>query len=67
MQDNGGPTLTHLPNPDSPVVDFGSNPDALDYDQRGFTREYGDFPDIGSVELNLNDLAPDLIFASGFE
>lgn len=67
LQDNGGPTLTHLPNPDSPVVDLGSNPDALDYDQRGFTREYGDFPDIGSVELNLNDLAPDLIFASGFE
>jgi predicted outer membrane repeat protein len=52
LADNGGPTLTHLPAADSPLVDHGSNPFGLRFDQRGFPfrRVQGPAPDIGSVE-----------------
>jgi MYXO-CTERM domain-containing protein len=52
LQDNGGPTLTHLPSANSPVVNAGdpafSPPPLLD--QRGYTRALGVI-DMGSVEL----------------
>ncbi|MBX7105802.1 MAG: hypothetical protein K1X57_17090, partial [Gemmataceae bacterium] len=48
---NGGPTLTHLPAGDSPVVNAGSNPAGLTTDQRGITRTLLGGTDIGSVEL----------------
>lgn len=64
---HGGPTPTHLPSAESPIVDFaspGSSPDVdqrlverpIDGDQDGVAR-----PDIGAVEL----IPP--IFADGFE
>jgi predicted outer membrane repeat protein len=63
LADNGGPTLTHVPSADSPLVNAGSNPAALVNDQRGagFPRIFGLAADIGSVEVpvfvvsNTND------------
>ncbi len=60
LQDNGGPTWTHLPLPDSPAIDNG-DPDAVGIDQRGLPRLVGAAADIGSVETN------DVIFANDFE
>jgi hypothetical protein len=52
LADNGGPTRTHLPLADSPVIDRGSNPLNREFDQRGagFPRAKGAGVDIGSVE-----------------
>lgn len=49
---NGGPTPTHALRADSPAIDRGSNPLALDYDQRGpgFPRVKGPRVDIGAAE-----------------
>jgi uncharacterized protein (DUF2141 family) len=50
----GGPTQTMLPEPNSPVIDAGSNaliPKGVTTDQRGFARIVGSSVDIGSVEL----------------
>jgi hypothetical protein len=54
LQDNGGPTLTHLPMPGSPAIDAG-DPNFTRppyHDQRGacFYRVFGRRIDIGSVE-----------------
>jgi hypothetical protein len=54
LQDNGGPTLTHLPLPDSPAIDAG-DPNFTpppSHDQRGscFHRKFGRRIDVGSVE-----------------
>jgi hypothetical protein len=62
LADNGGPTLTHLPARDSPVVDAGNADRLADGDQRGKPRIVGLQADIGSVELQ-----PDLIFFDGFD
>jgi hypothetical protein len=59
LQDNGGPTETHLPDPaTSPAVDAGVNAVALDpggtpltTDQRGLARINTTTVDIGAVEL----------------
>jgi hypothetical protein len=53
LTDNGGPTLTHLPEDDSPVLNTGSNPLNLNIDQRGvgFVRTAAGQTDIGAVEL----------------
>ena len=61
LADNGGPTLTHLPQNDSPAIDNGKNFSASSTDQRGFARivdltgdrypNAGDGTDIGAVEL----------------
>lgn len=52
LADNGGPTRTHLPLADSPVLDRGSNLLHRQYDQGGpgFPRMKGAGPDIGAVE-----------------
>lgn len=53
LLDNGGPTLTMLPNDGSPLIDAGNN--ALSdspTDQRGFFRIVDGAIDIGSVEAN---------------
>ena len=54
LQDNGGPTLTHLPLPGSPAIDAGDPEFARPpyHDQRGscFYRVFGRRIDIGSVE-----------------
>ena len=53
LADNGGPTLTHNILEGSPAIDAGSNPDALDFDQRlsPFERVVGDQADVGAIEL----------------
>ncbi|MFL5327608.1 MAG: beta strand repeat-containing protein [Gemmataceae bacterium] len=61
LQNNGGPTLTHLPASASPARGNGSNPAALSTDQRGFARVSGAAIDIGAAEIqefvvtNTND------------
>ena len=51
LQDNGGPTFTHLPASDSPAIDAG-DPDLIT-DQRGsgFSRVVNNRVDIGAVEV----------------
>jgi hypothetical protein len=53
LQNNGGPTQTHLPGIRSPVLDAGNNADALfSFDQRGsgFPRIVNGTVDVGAVE-----------------
>lgn len=54
LADNGGPTLTHLPQTGSPAIDAGDqaacDSDGITTDQRGFKRVDGKC-DIGSVEV----------------
>jgi hypothetical protein len=61
LQDNGGPTLTHLPLPDSPAIDHGAA-HGMETDQRGLARVQGVAADIGAVETQ-----PDVIFADDFD
>ncbi len=57
LADNGGPTMTHLPQANSPAIDAGTNTEIPSTDQRGVTRpQDGDGDgtatcDIGSVEV----------------
>jgi len=53
LADNGGPTLTHLPLPGSPVIDAGDPaiPSPPPADQRGFQRIIGPAVDLGAVEV----------------
>jgi hypothetical protein len=68
LADNGGPTLTHALAGGSPAIDSGSNPHALEFDQRGmgFVRTYGSAADIGAFEVQPAEPA-DRIFADGFD
>ena len=57
LQDNGGPTLTHLPGPGSVAIDVidrqrcvGSDGLPLGTDQRGVERPMGPSCDVGAVE-----------------
>ncbi len=54
LQNNGGPTLTHMPDINSKAINNGSNPAGLTTDQRGagFFRVSAGAVDIGAVELN---------------
>ncbi len=56
LADNGGPTLTHLPQTGSPAIDAGdpgfSSP--ISTDQRGQTRVLGPRIDIGAVEVQAS-------------
>ena len=79
LDDEGGPTSTHLPEPGSPVVDRGSCPGAR-RDQRGFgdpgtdlrpvdnpvVPDEEDGCDIGAVERGAEELS-EVLFADGFE
>ncbi len=66
LADNGGPTLTHLPEIGSPAIDSGDDALCPATDQRGYMRPWdGDgngqvHCDRGAVELNAH-------FADGFE
>ncbi len=64
LQDNGGPTLTHLPDPTSPVIDAGDPAftPPPDFDQRGtgFPRVTATAPDMGAVE---GELPPNIAIA----
>jgi hypothetical protein len=48
LEDNGGPTLTHMIGSASPAVDNGDC--MLEFDQRGIERPQGGGCDIGAVE-----------------
>jgi len=52
LASNGGPTPTHLPAANSPLVNKGSNPAGEPYDQRGpgFGRSRSGGVDVGAVE-----------------
>jgi hypothetical protein len=59
LQDNGGPTLTHLPGTGSVAIDrieswacVDFNWDPLETDQRGVGRPQGPLCDVGSVEAD---------------
>jgi hypothetical protein len=64
LQDNGGPTKTHVPTPGIWDTFGGTNVLSLPWEQRGagFPRQSaGDFPEIGALQINS-----DIIFANGF-
>ncbi|NET26453.1 DUF4347 domain-containing protein [Okeania sp. SIO1I7] len=56
LANNGGLTLTHLPLPNSPAIDAGSNPNNLDTDQREEPRFVGRAVDIGAVEVQTTQI-----------
>src|SRR5262249_55063690 len=64
LANNLGPTQTHLPANDSPLINVGSNPTSVTVDQRQLFRLAGAGVDIGAVEvqgfvvLNTNDSGP---------
>lgn len=62
LQDNGGPTLTHVPGPVSAAIDATVCAGTVIDDQRGVARPQGATCDIGAVEVRA-----DAIFANGFE
>jgi CSLREA domain-containing protein len=51
LANNGGSTRTHLPGCYSPAIDNGTADDVPGLDQRGITRPFGTFFDVGSVEV----------------
>lgn len=53
LANNGGPTLTRLPQPGSPLIDGGDTtcPTGITTDQRGIPRPQGAKCDIGAVEV----------------
>lgn len=51
LQNNGGPTLTHLPLPGSPLINKGYTDNHVQVDQRNAPRPAGGKSDIGSVEV----------------
>ena len=51
LQNNGGPTNTHLPSGSSVAINSGSNPLSLTVDQRGDARVFGASIDVGAVEF----------------
>jgi hypothetical protein len=64
LQDNGGPTRTHVPTPGQWDTFGGTNVLGWPWDQRGpgFARQSpGDWPEIGALQINS-----DIIFANGF-
>ena len=62
LQDNGGPTETHLPLTGSPVIDAGSPDCPLPAtDQRGVARPEGAACDIGAVEVEATNTPPDCL------
>jgi hypothetical protein len=50
LQDNGGPTLTCVPQPGSLAIGYGSSTGAPPTDQRGVPRPQGGAVDIGAVQ-----------------
>jgi hypothetical protein len=59
LQDNGGPTLTHLPQTGSLAIDQGDNSVAggLTTDQRGLARVVNTTVDIGAVEVGAGNIS----------
>jgi hypothetical protein len=55
LADNGGPTWTMLPRPDSPALNAGGDT-CPDLDQRGVARPQGTACDIGAVEVRFSTI-----------
>jgi len=53
-----GGRLVHLPLPDSPVINAGTNTDCPSQDQLGFPRPLGDRCDIGAIEFTFTKRSP---------
>jgi len=58
LANNGGPTLTQLPQAGSPLIDGGVCVNGIITDQRGFSRPSGAACDIGAVEVQPPALPP---------
>jgi hypothetical protein len=56
LSDNGGPTLSLMPLPESPVIDAGRASDLV-ADARGLSREAGAAPDAGAIERDAGPVA----------
>ena len=56
LQDNGGPTHSLMPLPDSPAIDAGRPSDVM-LDARGLSRIAGPAPDAGAIEVGAEMLA----------
>lgn len=58
LQDNGGPTWTMKPLPNSPAIDTGTASSPFMDDQRGigFPRKVGTKVDIGAVEVQFSEI-----------
>ncbi|MEM9091956.1 MAG: choice-of-anchor Q domain-containing protein, partial [Cyanobacteria bacterium P01_F01_bin.53] len=61
LADNGGPTLTHNLQSDSPAINAGSNTASLTIDQRGQVRTVDTATDIGAIEFDLATLVVDTL------
>ena len=59
LNNNGGPTLTHLPMNGSPVIDVGDPNVMGGFDQRGFARVFNGRIDMGAVEYGSSSGFPD--------
>lgn len=55
LADNGGSSRTHLPLPDSPLIDGGQCIAGISADQRGVARPQGAACDIGAVEVRSEE------------
>jgi hypothetical protein len=55
LANNGGSTMTHLPQPGSPLIDAGQCSPDIAVDQRGVARPQGAACDIGAVEVRPED------------
>jgi hypothetical protein len=55
LADNGGPTQTHLPMPNSPAINAGHTGSCPATDQRGYLRPIADICDIGAVDVHATD------------
>lgn len=68
LADNGGPTMTRLPNPGSPAIDAAAGaPHCTSPDQRGVSRpEDGDGDGVASCDIGAVEVA-DLVFVDTFE
>jgi predicted outer membrane repeat protein len=67
LRDNGGPSFTMLPGPDSAAIDVGNNSTCAsapvnDLDQRGVVRPQGAACDLGAIEVVFSR-----IFANNFD
>jgi hypothetical protein len=58
LNDNGGPTMTHLPEPQSPAIDGGDDDACPEEDQRGEERPALEGCDVGSVEVQEIPFVP---------
>ena len=70
LADNGGPTLTHLPQPGSRAIDNGTDTGAPAADQRGIKRPQLAGIDVGAVEVvpqTFQDTDPSILYDNWFD